>query len=243
MAKFIGLFLISTMCLFAQVNTDTIQNTMQPKLDSLSLVVENLKREITTSNHYADILEKTNQQLSLWYNPYAIFVGALGILITLTTLFFAGYFFLQSRDHKQRMNELIESHKTALQNLITEFTAKREIIDKLIEESQRKLQETTEPEKLKQLEDDIALLKENRDALSIPIQVKLSDVPMSGWTPFNLNDTIQQIHENPLIFPNSIIECSNCHHKYRSKPGSFMDMYLKTKLSMKCPKCGTLNTF
>jgi len=212
MAKIIGLFLISTTCLFAQVNTDTIQNSMQPKLDSLSLVLENLKREITTSNHYAEILEKTNQQLSLWYNPYAIFVGAIGVLLTLTTLFFAGYFFLQSRDHKQKINDLIESHKLAFEKLIDDWTERITKIDKQIEENQTKITQTTDKGELEELKLEVDKLKIERESINFPIN--LGDTPKATY--FEWADSDKRKERRKTLYDllvgtgNSLIKCSKC---------------------------------
>lgn len=38
------------------------------------------------TQHYIDILEKTNSQLSLWWNPYGVFIGALGVLFAIAAI-------------------------------------------------------------------------------------------------------------------------------------------------------------
>lgn len=53
--------------------------------------------------NYINILEKTNQQLSLWFNPYAIMVGVLAILFTILTIVAVVIIYRQSREYKDKI--------------------------------------------------------------------------------------------------------------------------------------------
>ena len=50
--------------------------------------------------NYIEILEKTNQQLSLWYSPFSLVVGFLGIFIALLAIFFAFVLWRQGKDYR-----------------------------------------------------------------------------------------------------------------------------------------------
>jgi len=73
-----------------------------------------------TVKTYQQILEKTNEQLSLWWNPYMLIIGILAIFFTLMTIIATIIIFTQSRGSKQLIKDSMISHKTALDNLISE---------------------------------------------------------------------------------------------------------------------------
>ncbi len=52
---------------------------------------------------YIQILEKTNQQLGLWTNPYGIMIGVLAILFTILTIVAAVIIYRQSKDYQERI--------------------------------------------------------------------------------------------------------------------------------------------
>ncbi len=37
-------------------------------------------------NNYASIIEKTNQQLGLWFNPYGLMIGILAVLVAIIAI-------------------------------------------------------------------------------------------------------------------------------------------------------------
>lgn len=61
---------------------------------------------------YIDILEKTNQQLSLWFNPYGLMVGALSILVALGAIVAGAFIFRLGKDYK----DLIETLKSKVED-------------------------------------------------------------------------------------------------------------------------------
>lgn len=61
--------------------------------------------DATSTQNYIELLEKTNQQLSLWYNPYGLMVGFLSLLVTLLAIYFAYILWRQSRDYKDFLLE------------------------------------------------------------------------------------------------------------------------------------------
>lgn len=86
--------------------------------------VNDYKKTITS---YHEILEKTNSQLSMWTNPYGIFVAVLGglvaclgVLFTVLTIIAVYLVFRQSKEYKDLMKKSLNDHKIALDNLIEE---------------------------------------------------------------------------------------------------------------------------
>lgn len=80
---------------------------------------------------YSSILEKTNDQLSLWYNPYGISVGILTILIAVGAVVVSIILWRNSRDQRKLVldsitemeknaKERMEESKVEFQNLIDE---------------------------------------------------------------------------------------------------------------------------
>ena len=74
-------------------------------------------------SHYVAILEKTNQQLSLWWNPYGIFVGALGALFTAGAVVAAYLIFRQSREYRATIDAAIADYRVVLDALLAERLA------------------------------------------------------------------------------------------------------------------------
>lgn len=69
---------------------------------------------------YLDILEKTNQQLSLWWNPYGLMIGALGVLFAVLAIFAAILIFLQGREFRSLLNRTVGEYRQILDAFITE---------------------------------------------------------------------------------------------------------------------------
>src|SRR3989344_2437809 len=63
---------------------------------------------------YIQILEKTNQQLGLWTNPYGIMIGVLAILFTILTIIAAVVIYQQSKDYKEKIDKLLGEYEKQL---------------------------------------------------------------------------------------------------------------------------------
>src|SRR5690606_18615284 len=66
------------------------------------------------------ILEKTNNQLSLWYNPFGVFIASLGVLFTVLAIVVAFVIYRQSQEHRRLVEKSIRDHNVTFTNLITE---------------------------------------------------------------------------------------------------------------------------
>jgi hypothetical protein len=89
-----------------------VQAASDARLDSIlnatSKAVEELDR------HYVSTLEKTNSQLSLYLNPYAIFIAALGVLFTAGAIAAGYHIYSQGKDFKDRQDMLIARNEAII---------------------------------------------------------------------------------------------------------------------------------
>lgn len=67
-------------------------------------------------NQYIQILEKTNQQLSLWSNPYGIMVSVLTALFAVLTIISAFIIYRQGRDYKDAMSAFLKEQEEKANN-------------------------------------------------------------------------------------------------------------------------------
>lgn len=103
----------------------------------------------TLQSRYIEILEKTNSQVSLWGNPYGLFIAFLGILFTIAAVFAGFYLYAQTKEFKERVQSAIDSGTAAINKVVEE---KSQIIldsDKIIEEQKQMLTEAGEKERIK----------------------------------------------------------------------------------------------
>jgi hypothetical protein len=248
------LVIIST-SLFAQnggdsavINKENIY--YKSKIDSLSMAFENINKEVIATKNLIEILDKTNQQISLWSNPYGVFIAALGVLFTIMTFFFAGFFYLQSKEFKDRINKLILSNQTALNRFIEDWSERKTQIDKQIKEYQSKILETTDKQKLSELEKIVERLKIERNSISFPIGINYGPIPPTGSV-FSTSGYSGSIGSPESFFGKSgysgigsssgqIIKCISCNSTF-TKPAFPEILTGDGKNYTKCPYCSADN--
>src|SRR3989344_6410902 len=76
----------------------------------------------TTTQAYLEILEKTNQQLSLWYNPYGLMVAALTGLVALLAIVFAFVLWRQGKDYSDARKKFFEEQEKTIGSRIDALT-------------------------------------------------------------------------------------------------------------------------
>lgn len=86
-----------------------------------------------TLKAYQEILEKTNSQLSLWWNPYGILIALLGVLFTIFTIFAAVVIFFQGRAAKKLLQDTLDNYSSILNEFVKEKNEE-------LEEKKQKLQ-------------------------------------------------------------------------------------------------------
>ncbi|MFA6099317.1 MAG: hypothetical protein WC750_00375 [Patescibacteria group bacterium] len=128
-------------------------------------------------NAYIDVLEKTNQQLSLWYNPYGVMVMILTILVALLAISFAYIIWRQGKEYKEAFKaSLAEQKKIASDELSKWKEESKKIVDAQINEQKEKLK-SLDGEAKEQVEKVIEDLKKKKESLESP-------VPSCSTSPF-----------------------------------------------------------
>jgi len=129
------MFLTTSFMAFAESKFDTINS------DTIFNLTVTPDYEIIKS--YQEILEKTNQQLSLWWNPYILIISMLSIFFTVMAIITAIVIFRQSRESRRLMEESLFKHQLTLENLVDEKQKQLKLyesnVDNLILETKNKL--------------------------------------------------------------------------------------------------------
>ena len=77
---------------------------------------------------YLDILEKTNQQLSLWWNPYGLMIAALGVLFAVLGILAAMVIFFQGREFRSLLSKTVAEYRQVLDAFIADKNAQVELM-------------------------------------------------------------------------------------------------------------------
>lgn len=127
-----------------------------------------------TAAHYVALLEKTNEQLSLWSNPYGVLVGVLSFLFTTLTIVFAYILWKQSKEQKDAISSLfttaLNNYEVSLQeNLKTIGTNAEQKIDQFIIEKNKEISKLSGNVKV-QAEKIIKDLKKEKEIIGTRVQ-------------------------------------------------------------------------
>lgn len=192
-------------------------------------------QEINTDVQYTLLLEKTNTQLNLWYNPLILCISLLGVLFTLAAIIFAFVLYRQSSDYKEKLEEDRRENNKNIQNYLSkqkDIIAKREkraeeIEDKIniiIEQYKKQFKSVTASQKeeikqkIRELESQKINLQTNVESVTVTPESSYSDY--AGRANFH--------------------KCSHCGFGFRVDASS-LSMILGMG-TVTCPKCGSIET-
>jgi hypothetical protein len=218
-----------------QVNKIAVETKDQILKDTIYVIKEISDGE--TIKSYQEILEKTNSQLSLWWNPYGVLIAFLGVLFTALTIIAAIVIYRQSREHKELIKESIIKHENVLGKMITERNQQLKIIesnlDNTINEYREKLKSATEENKqeIKKLIQTLEAQKESIDS-----QIQSTYVNPQDHSPVSLGMAVYGITPPPH-------RCSSCGYGYIVKPGAIYPSFSNRSRSITCPKCGNVESY
>jgi len=223
------------------VNKPVIEAKVTVQKDTI-YVIKQIPDEKTVKS-YQDILEKTNSQLSLWWNPYGVLIGLLGVLFTVLTIIAAVIIYRQSREHKELIKESITKHETVLGQMITERNQQLKNIEtnlnNTINEYKEKLKTATEENK-KEINELIQTLETQKE--SIDTQIHASYVIPEQHDQFLTATSIYGIKRTPH-------KCSKCNYGYfvQSDPLGLatarVTMGYDGSKTITCPKCGNVELY
>ena len=199
-------------------------------------------------NNYVAIVEKTNQQLSLWYNPYGLMVGLLAIIIAVVAIVVSFLLWKNSDEQKKRAKEFFDRQEENLKNRTktydrmladrSEMAEKYEkSFDNLIEEYQKKLANVNETNKeeiarLEQAIDDLSKSKASLGAYAIP--EVFVDNPLDTYGFAN------PIHTMSCFGCGKKFQYKNSMNNSESLSATFTSVFVRNKKVI-CPHCGQEN--
>ena len=148
---------------------------------------------------YVNLLEKTNEQLSLGWTPYNTAIAVFGFATTFIAILFAVFTFTQSRDYQRQLNKRDEDYKKNLETERESFVAnlnkrsdehfkvlnkrldlareRKENLDKIILKYEKELGKIPKGQKgrVANIEKSIKKLEEERSSL----QFQINDIPVT----------------------------------------------------------------
>ncbi|MCX6791140.1 MAG: hypothetical protein NTV62_03040 [Candidatus Gribaldobacteria bacterium] len=198
--------------------------------------MENISPEI---QNYIGILEKTNQQLNLWYNPYGVMIGVLAILFTVLTIVAAVIIYRQSRDYKtklradrdfykNKMGEFLDSQKKIIEQRNKTAEELSQKIDASLREYKKKLKESSKKQKE---EIQGAIDKLEMEKLTLRKDIGLTVAPNFDYSSISTMG-LSRVHK-----------CSSCGFGFYIDTGVFSVAPLYTYglgvggRTVVCPKC------
>jgi DNA repair exonuclease SbcCD ATPase subunit len=197
--------------------------------------------------NYASIVEKTNQQLSLWYNPYGIIIASLTALITVGAIVATILIYRSSTEYKKQIKNFISEQDKLSTNRMEKF-------DKSWKEREEKASryETALNKLIDQYKDKLEKIgSENKDELQ-KIQETIDELNKSKASlgayalPMAVFDTAS---DGARV---DTIKCFGCGNFFQYKSynlsltnySSASDRMFATvsdKKMVECPKCGHKN--
>lgn len=179
--------------------------------------------DATSTQNYIEVLEKTNQQLSLWYNPYGVLVGILGLMIAILAISFAYILWKQGKDSKDLFQAFLEEQRKIANNELKKTIKKAEgIFDKQIEDANEKLK-NLKGEAREKIEKEIQSIKNAKKSLEISTRASVSpsaSIIGAGNSLFSVVGATAPTFSEMLNRPISNV----------------------AGILMVCPKCGYLNS-
>ncbi|MDQ5901512.1 MAG: hypothetical protein QG580_227 [Patescibacteria group bacterium] len=158
---------------------------------------------------YIDILEKTNQQMTLFQNPYMFIVAALTLLVTFIAIGATVILWRQSREYKKTLKLSIESYEKSLNEKvkIVEDETKK-MVDKIIVLEKKKMSAATKEGKVR-IEEKVKELEAYKDLIvskNVLSTISILDKPKSLKDYYELSSVPLEIHKSNSIFA----KCDSC---------------------------------
>lgn len=181
---------------------------------------------------YLEILEKTNQQLGLWTNPYGVMVAVLSAMFAVLAIAVAYALWQNSREQKEIIKQQVEENEKRI-NKMHEKAA--ENFEKLIEDKKNQLREATDIEKEK-IKNEIENLEIERAKLPLVEPVIQKNLSYCLSTELTQN---RKIHR-----------CSKCGYGYLINNSlDYSEMLGRTASQVifgnekgyRCPSCGNID--
>lgn len=216
---------------------------------------------------YINLLEKTNEQFSIWSNPFMFIVAVLAILFTVLTIVAAFVIYGQHKEYKQEFEKQNEEYKEQSKKNLKDFSALLEAsqnqVNKLkidLENSYDKMRSDlssdflsiskrvaeikSELERKSNGEEDLKRIEKLEKELS-DLKSKSSLISTLGSISGRSNVSAKltegvSLSGNPVIEIQKIHTCSECKTDFPYKstyPSPILSIGVKNTL-VECPNCG-----
>ncbi len=200
---------------------------------------------------YLDILEKTNQQLGLWSNPYGVMVAVLSFLIAVLAIVFGVILWRQGKEYQKKfdnfLNELkknanVEFAKMSESRKLNKIAIKR--FEKEINEKSKKLTTVTGKAKEK-LEKEIRDIQEIKESLNkTPVTSFLGSRVISDENSCCIpTATIPSISEASagICGQNKCKKCGRYYDANLPSTSTVWTLSGDSSSGIECPYCGNFN--
>lgn len=194
---------------------------------------------------YIQILEKTNQQLGLWTNPYGLIVGVLAILFTVLTIVAVFIVYRQGKEYKEKLESDREQYRKNIEEFLSNqknIIEKREKqaeevekkIDNLIEEYKKDLDKSSSQQK-DEIKKAIKRLEEEKVSLNNtigPLTVSPNTIEFENLGAFSVASMYNNYHK-----------CTSCGFGFFIKNDDYRSITLTIlgNKTVTCPKCGNVD--
>ena len=187
-----------------------------------------------------EILEKTNNQLSVWNNPYGISVGILSALLAVLAIGVAFVLYKQSADHKHQTKEeetqrkksfeiFLYSSASSLKAINLHIEESKADYDKLIAEQKNKL-DNADSKDIEEIRKQLDELKKEKAKVS----GDMSQTVIAQWP--NLR-SLAMLGGGP-----SAHKCSSCNYGFKVKNlNKGFILSPSDKAEVTCPKCKNID--
>ena len=143
-------------------------------------IQQSLSEEQIINQNYVAILEKTNQQLGLWSNPYGIMIGGLALLIAILAIAVSIYLWWNSSEQRKERKEEAANFFSNLEKIANKnIEEARKQYDELIAIQEKIIKSSTQNKK--ELEKELIELKKERASIGTNITSSLGTATV--WSP------------------------------------------------------------
>ncbi len=214
---------------------------LEGRVDSLEKNKTTIDSNILVTKNYTDFLEKINNQLSLWTNPYGIMVGVLSFLLTTLAIAVAFFLYKQSLDHKNQLKEERAERKNEFLKFLTDS---RNVIKVLIEENisktikdldilieqQKKLTAFASVEEINKINNKIAELEKQKASASANVAKAVA----VKWE----NNTLSALAG---LSASRVHKCTSCGFGFKIKAENPMFISIQSNGNVTCPNCNNVD--
>jgi len=194
--------------------------------------MENVSPEV---KNYIEILEKTNQQLNLWQNPYGIMVGALAVLFTILTIVAVVIIYRQGQEYKNRINADRELYKKKIDDFLD---AQMEVIKKREDENIKLSEKADEIIKAYKKQLNISSKEQKKEIQKVIDKLEVEKISIKNSGPVIVEP--DPMADMATVFGlRKYCKCSNCGFGFYINTSK--KAFTAIGSSVVCPKCGSVN--